>query len=174
MLSRIPLRPRTVVALGLAAVVAIIVAFGKLLGGPADPIGFGAQPQSAPSQVDPTHGDDGVVEHDPSPSPVVPTNDAQAMSVANKFAQQWIKHDRSATAWLDALRPHSTDTLVGELEGVDPDGVPADRVTGEARMEAFAATYVEVVIPIDAGLLRLRMVTERGRWLVDGIDWERV
>ncbi|MEV4411613.1 hypothetical protein [Catellatospora sp. NPDC049609] len=162
------------VALGLAALVAIIVGLGKLLGGPAEPVDFSAQPPPAPSQVDPTHGDDGVVEHDPSPSPVTPTNGAQAMSVANKFAQQWIKHDRSAGAWLDALRPHSTETLVAELDGVDPAGVPADRITGDARMEAFAATYVEVVVPIDAGLLRLRMVTEHGRWLVDGIDWERV
>lgn len=174
MLSRIPLRPRTVVAIGLAAVVAVIVTLGKLLGDPTPPVTSSAQPPSASEVVvDPHAGDDGVVEIDPSPSPVKPSNGPQAISVATKFAQQWVKHDRSATSWLDALRPHSTETLLTELDGVDPAGVPASRITGSARLEALAASFVEVVIPIDAGLLRLRLVADEGKWLVDGIDWER-
>lgn len=175
MLSRIPLRPRTVVALGLAGLVAVIVALGKLLGDAAPPVTSPVQPpMAAPSAVDPHEGDDGLVQLDPTPSPMRASNGPQAISVATKFAQQWIKHDRSADAWLDSLRPHSTETLVAELDGVDPAGVPADRITGAARMEALADAFVEVVIPIDAGLLRLRLVAMQGRWLVDGVDWERV
>jgi hypothetical protein len=102
------------------------------------------------------------------------SNGPQAITVATKFAQQWIKHDRSATDWLDSIRPYSTGALVAELDGVDPAGVPAERITGAARMEALADSFVEVVIPIDAGLLRLRLIASQGRWLVDGIDWERV
>ncbi|GAA1399638.1 hypothetical protein [Catellatospora coxensis] len=174
MLSRIPLRPRTVVALGLAGVVAVIVALGKLLGGPTPPVTSSVQPPiAAPSAVDPHEGDDGLVHLDPTPSPMKASNGPQAISVATKFAQQWIRHDRSADAWLDSLRPHSTAALVTELDGVDPAGVPADRITGAARMEALADTFVEVVIPVDAGLLRLRLVAFQGRWLVDGVDWER-
>ncbi|GAB4059614.1 hypothetical protein [Catellatospora paridis] len=175
MLSRIPLRPRTVVALGLAGAVAVIVILGKLLGGPTPPVTSSVQPPiAAPSAVDPHEGDDGLVQLDPTPSPMRASNGPQAISVATKFAEQWIKHDRSGTDWLDSLRPHSTDALVAELNGVDPAGVPADRITGAARMEALATSFVEVVIPIDAGLLRLRLVASDGRWLVDGIDWERV
>ncbi|GAA2353016.1 hypothetical protein Cme02nite_27020 [Catellatospora methionotrophica] len=175
MLSRIPLRPRTVVALGLAAVVAMIVALGKLLGDAPPPVTSPAQPPVAsPSAVDPHEGDDGLVQLDPTPSPMKANNGPQAISVATKFAQQWIKHDRSAAAWLDSLRPHSTKALVTELDGVDPAGVPADRITGAARMEALADSFVEVVFPIDAGLLRLRLVASGGKWLVDGVDWERV
>jgi hypothetical protein len=174
MLSRIPLRPRTVVALGLAGVVAVIVALGKLLSDPAPPANSSAHPPiSGPSAIDPSAGDDGLVHLDPTPSPVKASNGPQAISVATRFAQQWIKHDRSAAAWLDALRPHSTEALVAELGGVDPAGVPADRITGPARLEALANSFVEVVIPIDAGLLRLRLVALQGRWLVDGVDWER-
>ncbi|MEU8000860.1 hypothetical protein AB0B66_06850 [Catellatospora sp. NPDC049111] len=175
MLSRIPLRPRTVVALGLAGVVAVIVALGKLFGDAAPPVTSSVQPPVAvPSVVDPHEGDDGLIQIDPTPSPMKASNGPQALSVATKFAQQWIKHDRKADAWLDSLRPHSTETLVAELDGVDPAGVPANRITGPARMEALADAFVEVVIPIDAGLLRLRLVATQGRWLVDGIDWERV
>lgn len=175
MLSRIPLRPRTVVALGLAGVVAVIVALGKLLGDPTPPATSSVQPTiAAPSAVDPHEGDDGLVQLDPTPSPMKASNGPQAISVATKFAQQWIKHDRSAATWLDSLRPHCTEALVAELDGVDPAGVPADRITGAARMEALAESFVEVVIPIDAGLLRLRLVASQGRWLVDGVDWERV
>ena len=46
-------------------------------------------------------------------------------------------------------------------------------MTGCLAKGAAADTFVEAVIPIDAGVLRLRLVALQGRWLVDGIDWER-
>ncbi|WP_212828192.1 hypothetical protein [Catellatospora sp. TT07R-123] len=161
------------VALGLAVFVVFIVAIGKLVGGgsvlPAD-----EPPPTTQHTVDADADDDGVVTVDTTPSAVTPTNGPEALALATSFAKNWIRHDRNAKEWLDALRPMCTDALVTELDGVDPVSVPANRITGTAHVEALADTYVEVAIPIDAGTLRLRLVAPQGKWMVDGIDWERV
>jgi hypothetical protein len=167
-----------VVALGLLALVGIIIAFGKLMGGP-NPVTPGADPPAARSTVDPSTGNDGVANPDePTPSAFRPSTGPDVVAVANAFAKSWVQHKRSAKAWRDSLLPHCTKTLAAELDGVDPAGVPADRITGPATVEVRAEAYADVIIPIDAGRLRLRLVapadeTGKRRWLVDAIDWER-
>jgi hypothetical protein len=172
-LSWLPVRPRTAIAVGLLLVVAIVVAFGKLLGG-------GQAPTASPdgttplSSVDPSTGDDSVANLVPTPI-LGDARTAEVLSAANIFAALWIDHDRPAKAWRDSLTPLCTRTLVGELSDVDPVSVPADRITGTASLEVHADATVDVIIPIDAGKLRLRMVAQQNsKWLVDGIDWERV
>ncbi|MDI1465090.1 hypothetical protein QEZ54_29385 [Catellatospora sp. KI3] len=156
----------------MAAVVALIVIIGKLVGGSPAPLA-NDPPPATQAPVDSDAGDDGVVRIDPTPSALKPSSGPQVVSLATSFAKNWIQHDRSADDWLEALRPMCTETLTAELDGVDPVSVPASRITGAAHVEALADSYVEVAIPIDAGTLRLRLVAPGGKWLVDGIDWER-
>jgi len=59
------------------------------------------------------------------------------------------------------------------LKGVDPAGVPASRTTGDSTIVDQEPTYLEIAIPLDAGTLSLRVVPVDGRWLVDGVDWQR-
>jgi hypothetical protein len=66
-----------------------------------------------------------------------------------------------------------TPTLARELSGVDPAGVPASRVTGKPSLIPLGATVADVLIPVDSGTLRLRLVVLEDRWLVDGVDWKR-
>jgi hypothetical protein len=175
LLSALPVRPRTAIALGLLVVVGLVVLVGKLIGG--------APPLTTPdgssglSTVDPSTGNDGVVDLNPSPSIKQPTNGQPALAVATSFAQQWINKNRSAQAWRAALQPFSTKALTTELEQADPESVPAQRITGAAITVVNAETSVDIVFPTDAGKLRLRLVfvpgTPEGHWLVDGIDWER-
>jgi len=172
-LSRLPVRPRTGVALGLLLVVALVVGFGNLIGGQQRPA---ASPDGTTplSSVDPSTGNDSVVDLVPTPT-LGDVRTAEVLAVANQFAALWIDHDRPAKAWRDSLTPFCTKTLAGELSGVDPVSVPADRITGTASVEVHAEATVDVIIPIDAGKLRLRMVAQQNnKWLVDGIDWERV
>lgn len=171
LLTLLPVRPRTAIALGLLLIVAMVVAIGRLLGG--DPPAVVPHGQAPLSTVDPHSGDDGVANLDPSPTPAQPATGPDVVTAATSFAQNWINHDRAADAWLASLRPLCTEVLAGELSGVDPASVPADRITGQPRTVAHASTSVDVLFPIDAGLLRLRLVLAEGRWLVDGIDWER-
>lgn len=169
--SRLPVRPRTAIALGLLLIVAVVVAFGKLMGGQ----GPTASPDGTTplSSVDPTTGNDSVVDLIPTPS-LGDARTTEVLAVANNFAALWIDHDRPAKAWRDSLTPLCTKALTGELSGVDPESVPADRITGTASLEVHGDATVDVIIPIDAGKLRLRMVAQQNnKWLVDGIDWER-
>ena len=65
-------------------------------------------------------------------------------------------------------------SAVAAMLGVDdPADVPADRATGPVRVENRGAAFVEATVPVGSGTLRLRLVATNGRWLVDGVDWER-
>jgi hypothetical protein len=172
-LSSLPVRPRTAIALGLILVVGIVVGFGKLIGGQQRPT---ASPDGTTplSSIDPSTGNDSVVDLEPTPT-LGGTRAAEVLAAANNFASLWIDHDRPAKAWRDSLIPLCTKTQAGELSQADPASVPADRITGTASLVIHADATVDVIIPIDAGKLRLTMVAQQNsKWLVDGIDWERV
>jgi cell division septation protein DedD len=173
LLSSLPVRPRTAIALGLLLLVALIVVVGKLLGGSEAPLGPNLG--SIDSTVDPSAGNDSVAEIQPTPSPRQATDGQPATAVATTFAQNWLAKTRSAQAWLAALQPLATKTVGDELTGVDPVTVPAERITGEATSQVYADAVMDVSIPCDSGTLRLRMVFTQqgsnGKWLVDGIDW---
>jgi hypothetical protein len=51
--------------------------------------------------------------------------------------------------------------------------VPADRIVGKPTVIPHAASLVEATVGVDSGRLRLRLVAPDGKWLVDGVDWER-
>ncbi len=169
--SGLTVRPRTVIALAMLVIVGVVVLIGKLLGDP--PRGF-VDGSSRLSTVDPSTGDDSVVHLDPSPTLTQPANGQAAVAVATAFATHWINKSRSASAWRNSLQPLSTKTLTGELANAEPVSVPAQRLTGPAITEVHAETSADFIFPTDAGKLRLRLVfVAEGRWLVDGIDWER-
>lgn len=171
-LSWLPVRPRTAIAIGLLLMVALVVAFGKLIGGPAQPSGF-PNSHTSLSTVDPSTGNDSVADLGPTPT-LADNRAAEVTAAATAFTKQWLDHNRSAKAWRDSLLPLSTKTLATELAGVDPATVPANRITGGISLDVRSDATVEAVVPIDAGRLRLGMVVQQGKWLVDTIDWERV
>jgi hypothetical protein len=169
------LRSRVVLALALAVVVLGVVGVARLVAGPAE---SGASLGGAPSRplvtVDATAGDDGVAAAVPRPSVSVSPGAATPESVARAFAMAWLNHRGvSAERWHADLRPHCTSSLAGKLAGVDPAIVPADRLTGDPVLIPQADGLVDVTIAVDSGKLRLRLVAPAGRWLVDGVDWER-
>lgn len=168
------LRSRYGFALLLAAVVAGVVGVGQL----ADPAGRttgGLRPDAqAAVTVAPHAGDDGEAAAPTTPEPATSPGAMPPEQVAELFATAWIDHRQvDSPTWLARLRPYATERLAGKLAGVDPAGVPADRLTGPAKLAARAESYVEVTVPVDAGVLRLHVVGTDGRWLVDSVDWER-
>jgi hypothetical protein len=56
---------------------------------------------------------------------------------------------------------------------VDPESVPASKVAGDATATDRSESYVDISIPLDAGVLTLGMASTNGRWLVDSVDWQR-
>jgi hypothetical protein len=134
--------------------------------------------RSTEASVDPSAGDDGLGEDDAgtgtAPPPSVISGAAAPDAIAMSFATAWLRHSGVTTeSWLAGMTPYSTPALLNKLHGVDPAGVPADRVTGTAQLNARDPALVEASIPVDSGTLRLRLLVDKGRWRVDGVDWER-
>ncbi|NUR96955.1 MAG: hypothetical protein HOV67_17060 [Kribbellaceae bacterium] len=170
------LRSRVGVAIVLAAIVLGAVGIARLFGdnratGPSTS-GYSA-PSEEPLYSGSTAPDDGVVSAIPTVSPSVASGAASPAQVASAFAASWLQRTRTAKTWLDALRPHSTQQLVDQLQGVDPQDVPDTRITGTVTLVTYSESAAQAVIPLDSGRLVLRMVGPNGHWFVDGVDWER-
>jgi hypothetical protein len=166
-------RSRWGVALVLVAVVLAVVGIGRLLsdGQSGSPTAGLGSPAPAIS-VDPSE-DDSVVSSDPPPSPKTGPGRAQPEQVAYAFASAWVSHTGvTSKKWLDRLLPNATTDLADELRGVDPSGVPADRVIGRPTLDVVNDTQVNAVVTMNSGKLGLRLIAPDGHWLVDGIDWE--
>lgn len=167
------LRSRVGVAIVLLALVLLIVGAFRIFGDPpVSPVQAGPRYTELPTLV--THQpDDGVATQPPVQSPSVAPGAADPLDVAASFAASWVQGTRSPNAWLAALRPHCTEHLLDQLSGVDPASVPARKVTGPPTLIPRAFTYAEVTVPLDAGVLKLRLLGPDGHWYVDGVDWDR-
>ena len=73
----------------------------------------------------------------------------------------------------DALKAVEEAARAARGTVADLAGVPAERMTGTAVLQDRGASYVEAASPVDSGTVRLRLLATNGRWLVDGVDWER-
>lgn len=167
------MRSRTGVALALAVLVLGVVATTRALSGPTDNPGVRSPTQPlVPSG--PMPPEDGLISPEATVSPTVIPGAQTLETVAGAFAANWVAHHGvPADVWHARLTEHATPELARKLSGVDPAVVPADFVTGKPVLIPHAATIVDVVVPVDSGKLRLRMIAVDDRWLVDGVDWER-
>lgn len=98
---------------------------------------------------------------------------AAALSVAARWSAAWVRPPAGTTtqAWLDGLRPTTTDEYLGVLSSVDPGNIPATRVTGEPRAVRVAPSSVQVQVPTDAFTLVVLVVdTDTEGWRVAGYD----
>ncbi|MEV1329559.1 hypothetical protein AB0J20_08270 [Micromonospora costi] len=169
------LRSRLGIALALAVVVFGIVGAARLVAGPVDPtFGLSQRPSEPITTVDPTTGDDGVISAPPAPSPVTRPGALTPEKTAERFVTAWLGGPGvTAEQWHAGLRPLSTPELTEKLAGADPAEVPARRMVEPPTLRPRVETFVEVVVPLDSGRLRLELVAPDGRWLVDAVDWEQ-
>ncbi|WP_422737287.1 hypothetical protein ACN263_28350 [Micromonospora sp. WMMD729] len=165
--------------LGVAAVIAVLIlgvigAARLAAGGTAPADGLSNRPNRPITTVDPTAGDDGVVATEAPPSPVTPRGARTPEQVADRFASAWLGGPgMTAEQWQAGLRPMSTPALTEKLAGAEPGGVPAEKLTGPPTVRSRTETFVEVLLPLDTGRLRLELVMADKSWLVDVVDWER-
>jgi len=155
-------------------VVGVVTVLRAVNGGPDNPPATDPVVAPPPASVDASHGDDSVATPESPPAPSVSAGTEAPESVAVSFAQAWLDHNGvTGDQWRQRLKPLATESFMRRLAAADPAGVPADRMTGPARVVVRTTDLVEVSIPVDSGVLRLRLVGPGGRWLVDGVDWER-
>ncbi|MFD2766678.1 hypothetical protein [Micromonospora eburnea] len=169
------LRSRLGIALVIAALVFGVIGAARLVSGPLDPAaGLSSRPREPISTVDPQVGDDGVLASPAAPTPKTRPGELPPEEAAARFTTAWLTGPgSSADDWQAQLRPLSTSALTEKLTGADPESVPARRVTGQVTLRPRTEAFVEALIPLDNGRLRLELVSPEGRWLVDAVDWER-
>jgi hypothetical protein len=169
------LRSRLGIAVVIAALVFGIIGAARLVSGPADPTaGLSNRPTEPITTVDPQAGDDGVLSSAAPASPKTRPGEPTPEQIADRFTTAWLAGPGSNGAdWAARLRPLSTPALTDKLDGADPESVPAQRMTGAVTLRARTDAFVEALIPLDNGRLRLELVAPDGRWLVDAVDWER-
>jgi hypothetical protein len=167
-------RSRVGVAVVIVAIVAAIVGVGRIFSGGGDRSPSLGTVSAAPAiSIDPSDDDSVIEDSEPPPTPSTVPGRAQPEEVAYAFASAWCNHKGvTPKTWRDRLLPNATKNLAGELEGVDPAGVPADRVVGKPSLVPVGTTLVNAVVTMDSGKLNLRLVSPDGHWLVDGIDWD--
>jgi hypothetical protein len=161
-------------ALVLAVLVLAVVGVVRgVAGSSRETLGAAVEP-SRSSSIDPTAGDDSVlIPESPSP-PVTSPGAAEPGTVATTFLKAWLTHTAvTPDQWRAGFAKYATPALRDKLKGTDPAGVPAERMTGSVVLQNRGAAYVEAAIPVDSGTVRLRLLATNGRWLVDGVDWER-
>jgi hypothetical protein len=167
-------RSRLGVAIVIVAIVAAVVGIGRIFADGRDspsPLST-ASPATAIS-IDPSDDDSVIDDSAPPPTPSTIAGRAQPEEVAYAFASAWCNHKGvTPKTWRDRLLPNATKNLASELSGVDPAGVPADRVIGKPSLVPIGTTLVNAVVTMDSGKLKLRLVSPDGHWLVDGIDWD--
>jgi hypothetical protein len=168
------LRSRVGVAALLAVVVFGIVGVARALSDPAGVDAPGTRLPARPLVTATSTADDGPVSPAATPSLVRAPAGSGPEAVGAAFATDWMASaGRSPVSWVNRLRPRMTPELTQELSGVDPAGVPATRLTGAPTVIPRGARIADVLVPVDSGTLRLRLVLLADRWLVDGVDWKR-
>lgn len=158
-------------ALGLLLLIAMVVGIGKVAGGHPDTPGTAGPPIVATDSYPP---DDGLDSPPPVVSPSTSPGAPGPQQVALSFTRSWLHHTGISQAeWHAGLAPYATGRLSDELADTDPSAVPANELTGDPTLVPHAASYVDVILPLDSGTLDLRLIADQGRWLVDGVDWQR-
>ncbi|WP_370517867.1 hypothetical protein [Micromonospora sp. MP36] len=169
------LRSRLGIALVIAALVFGVIGVARLVSGPVDrTVGLSNRPREPISTADPEAGDDGVLASSTAPSPKTRPGELTPEQTAGRFTTAWLTGPGSSGEdWQGRLRPLSTAALTEKLTGADPESVPARRMAGQVTLRPRTESFVEAIVPLDNGRLRLELVASDGRWLVDVVDWER-
>ncbi|MEU1966957.1 hypothetical protein ABZ541_10630 [Micromonospora sediminicola] len=170
------LRSRLGIALVIAVLVFGVIGAARLVSGPVDSgLGLTTRPTQPISTVDPGAGEDGVLSSPPATvAPRTRPGEATPEQVAGRFTTAWLTGPgTTGDAWQAKLRPLSTPALVEKMTGADPETVPARRTAGPPTLRPRTESFVEALVPLDNGTLRLELVAEDGPWLVDAVDWER-
>jgi hypothetical protein len=173
-LTKRVLKSRWGIALVIAVLVLGVVGGGRLFadGDTGTPLVESAT--AAPTISADPNDHEGVVASEPPPTIRTSPGTAAPEAVAYAFASAWVHHrGMSAQKWYAGLLPHATQELAGSLKGVDPEKVPADRITGRPDLVPVGDGLAEAVVAADTGKLRLRLTAPDGHWLVDSIDWEQ-
>jgi len=167
------------IAAALVVIVLAVVSIGRLAdtgsrvetGPPVAPV----SPSMVPTADNVESGNDALVEpSDAAASPSLSAGAANVPVVAKRFVAAWLHHSGvTGTQWRDGMAPDATPNLMAKLKDTDPNNVPADTIAGGVTMIDEGGLVWAAAIPVNGGMVTLTLISMRGRWLVDGIDWQQ-
>lgn len=101
-----------------------------------------------------------------APVPAAPSPDA--LKVITAWGKAWVHHPAgiTAAAWLDGLRPYSTDEAITVMSKVDPANVPGSSITGNPTAVISTISSVQATLPTDGGPLKVLAITTGNGWRV--------
>jgi hypothetical protein len=126
----------------------------------------------APTTAPPPAAEDGVVAPTRDAPKVNAPVSSPIIAAASGFAHAWLNVGVGTDAWRAGMSPFTTTRLQQALHDAEP-SVPATQVTGTITTPTVAERYAIASVPLDNGLLSLRLVIIDQSWLVDSIDWQR-
>lgn len=125
-------------------------------------------PSSAPTTASPVRTQTATATTRMQPSSGAAPADS-ATAVATAFVRAWSSNFASKDGWHAAMKPWATPELLQSLASTDPAQVPADRVTGDAKLVSSTKSSATVRVPTDGGDV-LVTVSAAGRgWKVRDI-----
>jgi hypothetical protein len=170
----------SVIVVAVAVVIVVVLLVARACGSTNSPTRGGGRSAAAASASGSastggdTDGADGAGDQPPDASPSVAAGQAAPTVVAEAFAHAWVLRTLPGDQWRAGLQPLTTPAAFASLAGVDPLDVPAERVTGGAQIVLSDVGFAQCQVPLDFGSLQLRVLSQPdGRWLVDGIGWDR-
>ena len=153
---------------------ALLAVVGRATDGQASP-----RPAAAPATTSTSASTQGTIPASSSPPTPRPTTTAastsapptsgavtkqSATAVAGAFVRAWSSDGASRDAWHAAMEPWASPELLRALASTDPAQVPADRVTGDARLTSSAKTSATVLVPTDGGDVLVTLTASGGGW----------
>lgn len=99
-----------------------------------------------------------------APSTFGPVTKQSATAAASAFVRAWSSDGASRDAWYAAMERWASPELLRSLASTDPAQVPADRVTGDARLVSSAKTSATVLVPTDGGDVLVTLSASGGVW----------
>lgn len=127
-----------------------------------------SSPAGGPPAASPTDTETETAE----PSPTGSKDYGQALDVARQFVTAWASHPGDFQVWYASVAVHATDDYARRLATVDPDNVPATKVSGALRLtDTGGMNRTEVAVPTDKGLVSVTMLQDRdGSWRVSDLQ----
>lgn len=135
-----------------------------------------AQGEPAPSSEQVPAADDSAPRTSTAPTDRAGKKQAKdkdpAVTAAVEFVRRWVRPTTGASRedWINEAAPYVVPEMVQALESIDPDNVPATKVTGKPRKLSQDGPRANVGVPTDAGpVLVVVLHQPDGRWLVS--EW---
>lgn len=153
---------------------ALLAVFGRATDGQSSP-----RPVAVPATLSTSASTQGAIPSStslPTPRPTTtaastsappasgPVTKQSATAVAGAFVRAWSSDGASRDAWYAAMEPWASSELLRALASTDPAQVPADRVTGDARLTSSAKTSATVLVPTDGGDVLVTLTASGGGW----------